>query len=89
MNGKEILAALEKGADFVEAIAPVATILGGPIVATVSAAIQSVSGIATNVQTRINEGKVVLDGNDIDLIERILARIAAANDRLNAAIEQS
>lgn len=90
MDAKEILDALRKGADFVEAIAPVAaTIIGGPMVATVAGIISGVSDIADNAQTLVNEGKVVFSSAESDEVQVILGRIAKANDALNKAIEQS
>lgn len=89
MNIKDILAALNKGADFVEAVAPVATILGGPMVGMVTGVISAVSEIATNIQERANEGKVVFGIGDAAQIQVVLDRITAANDSLNKAIEQS
>ncbi len=89
MDVKAILDALRKGAEFVEAVAPVATIIGGPVVATVAGVISSVSDIADNVQERAKEGKAVFSSDDEAEIQAIVSRIAAANDALNKAIEQS
>lgn len=89
MNASDILNALRKGAEFVEAIAPVATIAGGPVVGTVAAVISSVSDIADNISNRASEGHIVFSSEDQSEIQAIVARIADANDKLNQAIQQS
>lgn len=85
----KILNALRKGVDFVETIAPIATVIGGPIVGMVIGAISAVSDIAENANKLANEGKVVFSGGETAEIQAILGRIAKANDALNKAIENS
>lgn len=89
MDAKKILDALRKGADFVEAVAPVAIAIGGPLVATVVGTISTVRKIGDNLETLVNEGKVVFSDAEASEVAVILNRIAAANDALNKAIEQS
>lgn len=91
MDVKDITDALKKGADFVEAIAPVAMAIGGETVGKVLAVISTVNAIAENLETRAKEGTLVFTYGDAEQAEvkAINARLAAVNDQLAAKIADS
>lgn len=91
MDAKDIIDALKKGADFVEAITPVATAIGGETVGKVLAVISTVSDIAENLEARAKEGTAVFTYGDSEQAEvkAVIARLAAVNDDLAAKIAAS
>lgn len=89
MNISQVLAALNRGAEMIERLTPLATALGGSTAATVSGVIVSTAAVASNVLERIKEGNMVASSHDQEELKAMVARLGNMNDALNAAIEKS
>lgn len=73
----------------VQVLAPIARTFGGPMVDKVSAIITTGVTIASNVLERVEEGAVVAETRDVDVIKAILSDLQAENDELAKAIDAS
>lgn len=94
MNVKAILAALDKGVDFVEQILPLAKQL--PVVGTYASlaetaikAVGAIQEVVQNIEARVTEGQIVLASKDQAELKALIARLAAVNDGLNDYIVNS
>lgn len=89
MDATGLVDALKKGADFIEALSPVAAAIGGPTVGHVFNVVGMVGEIAENIETRVKEGSLVLASEDQDEIKAVIARLAIENDKLAVKIASS
>lgn len=89
MNFTNLIAVISHGVRVVEQLEPLATAIGGPIVGSVIKTVESLSEVSSNVMTRVAEAKQVLNEVDQKTIADITARLAAINDKLAKAVENS
>lgn len=87
---KKILALVEKGTEVAEGLLPFARAIPGvAIVETAVKVASAVSETLVNVQARAVEAGVVISSKDQEEIQAITARLAAVNDGLMKAIQES
>lgn len=89
MNFTNLIAILGQGVRVVEQLEPLATALGGPIVGNVLKTVDSLKEVSANVLERVTEAKQVAHEVDQKAIADITARLAAINDKLAEAINNS
>jgi hypothetical protein len=89
MDFSKIIQTIEDGVDVIEKLAPVATAIGGPIVGKLFKTVETVSEIAHNVIDRAAEAGEVFSTDDQAKIQSSIARLAAQNDKLAEAIQNS
>lgn len=89
MDFTNLISILGQGVRVVEQLQPLATAIGGPIVGNVIKTVESLSEVSANVVTRVTEAKIVLHEVDQKAIADITARLAAVNDKLAEAINNS
>lgn len=90
----DIISRLRAGVELVKVFKPIAEDLGildkdSAIVGKVGSVISTVSEIAQNVVTRIEEGKIVATTREADTIKKLVEELAADNDALAKQIEDS
>jgi uncharacterized membrane protein YqgA involved in biofilm formation len=89
MKAADIIATIEKGVKFAESIAPIAAVIGGPIVGTVFNTVKAIKDVVGNVVDRANEAGEVFSTDDQAKIQELVRRLAAQNDKLAEAIANS
>ena len=89
MDKAKILQFLDGVTDALKAAAPVATMLGIPLVEKLVGWADTAVEVGQNALTRAEEGKLVLSSDDKDLIASKIAALESENARLNAEIEAS
>lgn len=88
MDISKIAAALKKGLETMEALAPLA-VLGGPAAAGIGSIAATLADIGQNVLDKIEDGAVVASSDDKEQVKALLAQIQAENDTLAARIRSS
>ena len=87
MDAKQIIAGLQSGLKSVEMLAPLLGV--NPAIGSVLSVASALTGVASNVLDRIEEGKIVAESNDIDTIRKMVGELAAINDMLSKKIAES
>lgn len=85
-----ILEKVRQGVTFIEGLSPLLAELPGglgPLAQEVVDAAATVTAIATNVQQRVADGKLVLQTNDEAELQGLIARLEAENAKLDAYID--
>lgn len=86
MDKKTLIEMLDKGADFIAAVAPIA---GAGTVGKVFGIIGAVEEIVKNLTDLAKEGKAVLQADEVGEVDEALARVRRANDALAERINAS
>lgn len=89
MDKSDLFEMLDKAGDFVEALAPIAGAIGGPVVGSILGVIGSIDEVVENIATVAKEGKAVLSTDDVQVVDAALNRVRRANDALNELIKAS
>ena len=86
-NVGSIISGVEKALEIVKDLAPIAKTFG--IVPNVATIAITAMDIITSTIRRASEAKEALSTQDKDKLENMLEQLQAANDKLNAVIENS
>lgn len=89
MDKSDILDFMDTVTDLAKSAAPLATMLGIPLVETVAGWADTAVDVGKNALARAEEGKLVLSGVDKADINARIAALERANAALNAEIEAS
>jgi hypothetical protein len=90
MDWSKMFDMLHKGVQFAEGLMPVlGAIPGANLIPVAAKAIDAVAEVVQNVQTRVAEGKIVLESHDQAQLQGLLARIQTVNDELADYVDKS
>lgn len=88
-NKTDILAFLDKATDVIKSAAPLATMLGVPFVEKIAGWADTAVEVAQNALQRAEEGKVVLNSDDIADINARIEALHSVNNELAEYIANS
>lgn len=89
MTLAEIEEALEKGLEYVQALAPIAGALGGPAGVAIGETVAKVAGAASAILTAVENDAVIIASGDPTRIRALQQALQAENDTLAAQIDAS
>lgn len=89
MTLAEIEAALEKGLEFIQQLAPLAGSLGGPAGVAIGNTVSTVAGAASDILLQVEGDAVIIAGGDLTKIRALQAQLQAANAGLAGQVDAS